>query len=270
MAFPSIWLVGCGNMGGAMLKGWLASGIAATDVLVIDPAARGLPDGVVSAPHAPDGRAPDTLVLAIKPQMLTEIGPTLTVLPSTTVMSILAGVEVRALSQTLPGAQAYVRVMPNMPAAIGEGVSVVFGPNLDGAGRARMEGLVAPLGHVEWVSDEALFHGVTGVSGSGPAYVLRFAEALAAGGIREWLPPELSLRLALETLAGSARLALASSASPGQLVESVRSPNGTTHAGLSVMDASDFATIVADTVSATANRSRELAAAARKARLLGE
>lgn len=262
---PSIWLVGCGNMGGAMLNGWLASGILPDAIQVIDPVARALPEGVKHGAAPPTGHAPDVLVLAIKPQMLADVGPSLRVSATTIIISILAGVEVETLSAVLPGAAGYVRVMPNMPAAIGEGISAVYGPMLDTAGMDLVGSLVSPLGRVEWIADEALFHGVTGVSGSGPAFVLRFAEALAAGGVAEGLSPDLALRLALETLAGSARLSLKAGTSPHDLVESVRSPNGTTHAGLTVLDTSDFADIVRRTVAATANRSRELADAARKA-----
>lgn len=265
MSGPSIWLVGCGNMGGAMLKGWLANGIAPESVHVIDPYASSVPAGVGCSAQPPQGTAPDVLVLAIKPQMLAEIGRTLAVAPATIVISILAGVEVHALATHLPGAGGYVRVMPNMPAAIGEGISAVFGPTLDAAGRNRVDALVAPLGKVEWVEDENLFHAVTGVSGSGPAFVLRFAQALAAAGVAEGLNPDLALRLALETLAGTARLALATGTPPHDLAESVRSPNGTTHAGLTVMDNSDLVDIVRQTIAAAANRSRELAAAAQKA-----
>ena len=248
-----------------MLNGWLASGIAPESVHVIDPNAGALPTGVAQGTSPPQGQSPDILVLAIKPQLLADVSPSLPVAPTTIVVSILAGVEVDTLSAALPGAAAYVRVMPNMPAAIGEGISAVYGPTLDAAGRGLVSGLIAPLGRVEWIEEEALFHGVTGVSGSGPAFVLRFAEALAAGGVAEGLSPDFALRLALETLAGSARLSLATGTPPHQLVESVRSPNGTTHAGLTVMDASDFAEIVRQTVAAAANRSRELADAARKA-----
>lgn len=264
MPSPSIWLVGCGNMGGAMLQGWLASGVPANSILVIDPIAKSVPSGVLLSAVPPTDGAPDILVLAIKPQMLAEVGPTLPVSSATTVISILAGVEIGSLASALPGAGAFVRVMPNMPAAIGEGVSAVFGPSLDAGGRQAIDALVSPLGHVEWVEDESLFHAVTGLSGSGPAFVLRFAEALVAVGVAEGLSPDMAKRLALETLAGTAQLAMQSDLSPGDLVETVRSPNGTTHAGLVVMDGSDFAEIVGQTISAAATRSRELASASQK------
>ena len=260
----SIWLVGCGNMGGAMLRGWLGAGMAPDSILVIDPMASGLPAGVRAVPNA-EGAAPDVLILGIKPQMLDAVAPTLAVGPNTLIISILAGVECATLAHRLPGARQYVRVMPNMPAAIGEGISAVYAPSLSPADRAQVEKLVAPLGLVEWIDDEDLFHAVTGVSGSGPAFVLRFIEALAAAGEAAGLAGDLSLRLALQTVAGSARLAQSTGRSPADLAEMVRSPNGTTHAGLTVLDASDFAALVRQTVEAAADRSREMAAAARNA-----
>ena len=117
MASPSIWLVGCGNMGGAMLRGWLGAGIAADGILVIDPIDAHVPEGVRAVARA-DGPAPDILLLGIKPQMLDEVAPTLAIGAETIVISILAGVECAVLAKKLPGARHYVRVMPNMPAAI--------------------------------------------------------------------------------------------------------------------------------------------------------
>ncbi len=261
-AKAAIWLVGCGNMGGAMLRGWLDSGIEPQSILVIDPAKPALPAGVTLVSKA-QGAAPDILLLGIKPQMLADVAPTLTVGAHTLVVSILAGVETKSLKTHLPGAAAYVRVMPNMPASIGEGVSVIFGPTLDASGKAQIDRLMTPLGHVEWIEDEDAFHAVTGVSGSGPAFVFRFIDALANAGVVQGLPQALARRLALETVAGSARLALSTGQAPSDLAEAVRSPNGTTHAGLIVLDASDLADLMAKTVAAAAKRSRELADAAR-------
>ena len=264
MSAPSIWLVGCGNMGGAMLRGWLAAGIAPSDILIIDPMAKNLPKDIRIVAKA-EGAAPDILLLGIKPQLLEEVAPSLTVGANTIVISILAGVERAVLAAKLPGARDYVRVMPNMPAAIGEGISAVFAPTLEAADRAQVESLVAPLGAVEWIDDEALFHAVTGVSGSGPAFVLRFIDAMAAAGVSAGLEQGLALRLALQTVAGTARLAQSTGADPADLAEMVRSPNGTTHAGLTVMDASDLAAILMQTVNAATQRSREMAEAARNA-----
>lgn len=246
-----------------MLRGWLGAGMAPDSILVIDPMASGLPAGVRLVSTA-QGPAPDVIILGIKPQLLDAVAPTLTIGPETLVISILAGVECATLALSLPGARHYVRVMPNMPAAIGEGISVVFAPTLSPADRGQVDRLVAPLGLVEWIEDEGLFHAVTGVSGSGPAFVLRFIDALAAAGVAAGLAQDLSLRLALQTVAGAARLVQSSGKTPADLAEMVRSPNGTTHAGLTVMDASDLADVVRLTVEAAAHRSREMAAAARK------
>ncbi len=262
MADKSIWLVGCGNMGGAMLRGWLSHGVDASSVLVIDPLASDLPEGVERVDAAPAGAAPQLLLLAIKPQMLEDVAPDLAIGPNTLVISILAGVETASLARHLAGAAAYVRVMPNMPAAIGEGVSAVYAATLDTERREQVESLVSPLGAVEWVDDEDLFHAITGLSGSGPAFVFRFIDAMAAAGVGEGISADLAMRLAVATVAGSARLALTTGKPPRDLAEAVRSPNGTTHAGLVAMDASEFTNIVRDTVSAAAKRSRELAAEA--------
>lgn len=263
MTDAAIWLVGCGNMGGAMLRGWLAHGIDPASILVIDPAGPDLPRGVRCVATA-QGPAPDLLLLGIKPQLLDAVAPSLTIGAHSLVISILAGVDTSVLAARLPGARAYVRVMPNMPAAIGQGISAVFGPGLDADGRAAVERLVAPLGLMQWVADEDLFHAVTGVSGSGPAFVFRFIDALAAAGVAQGLPEDLARLLALQTVAGSARLALETGRAPADLAEAVRSPNGTTHAGLTVLDASDMAAAVAQTVAAAAQRSRELAEEARR------
>lgn len=264
MATPSIWLVGCGNMGGAMLRGWLGAGIPANAILVVDPMVTDLPAGVRHVARA-DGAPPDILLLGIKPQMLDAVAPTLQIGPNTVVVSILAGVECATLRQRLPGARGYVRVMPNMPAAIGAGISAVFAPGMDAADRAAVERFIAPLGRIEWIDNEALFHAVTGVSGSGPAFVFRFIDALAEAGVAAGLDPALAMRLAVQTVSGSAQLVHAAGQSPQELAELVRSPNGTTHAGLTVMDASDLKALVCQTVEAAAQRSRELAAAARQA-----
>lgn len=264
MASPSIWLVGCGNMGGAMLRGWLGAGIDPNAILVIDPMVTDLPTGVghVARAHGP---SPDLLLLGIKPQMLDDVAPTLPIGPNTIVVSILAGVECSTLRQRLPGARGYARVMPNMPAAIGAGISAVFASEMGATDRALIEQLIAPLGQIEWIETEALFHAVTGVSGSGPAFVFRFIDALAAAGVAAGLDPALAMRLAVQTVSGSAQLVQAAGKSPQELAERVRSPNGTTHAGLMVMDGSDLNAVVCQTVQAAADRSRELAAAARQA-----
>ncbi len=264
-----IWLFGCGNMGGAMLSGWLASGIAPEQLTVIDPAldlaTHGLPDGVTVRGGLPDGGpSPDLVVLAIKPQMLGALAPRLSpyITDKTDVVSILAGVERATLQRCFPHARDHVRVMPNMPATIGQGVTVIYAPDtVDGDG---LEALFAPLGAVEWIVDEALFHAVTALSGSGPAFVFRFISALVDGAVALGLPRDQALRLATATVEGSAALVSQSQIAPEALTEQVRSPNGTTHAGLEVLEGEGaLLNLMAQTLAAAARRSEELSASTR-------
>jgi pyrroline-5-carboxylate reductase len=259
-----VWLIGCGNMGRAMLDGWLSHGMGAHDVLVVDPALPNCPEGVQLVDAIPAGApCPALVLLAVKPQMLREIAPILNAALGTTtmVMSILAGVECAKLRQALPAPEQIVRVMPNMPASIGKGVSVVYAADADDARRVQIASLLKPLGMVEWIEDEYLFHAVTALSGSGPAFVFRFINALAQSGAALGLPAEQALRLAIGTVEGAAALAAQSGDGPAKLAARVTSPQGTTAAGLAVLDeAGLFEQRVAATLDAAAARSRELAA----------
>lgn len=263
----SVWLVGCGNMGGAMLRGWLASGLPAGAVTVIDPYTTDVPDGVRLLKDIPAGEAsPATLLLAVKPQSLDMVAPVLApaVGAGTMVVSILAGVEIATLKARL-GAAVVVRAMPNTPAAIGRGVTALFGEGVDAAQRVRAEAMMAALGTVAWIDREDQFDAVTALSGCGPGFVFRFIDALAEAGHALGLPPELAARLALETVSGSAALAEASSETPAQLADRVASPGGATREGLNRLDeANGIRALMRETLSAAAKRSAELAAAARK------
>lgn len=263
----SVWLVGCGNMGGAMLRGWLANGLSASAVTVIDPFTADVPDGVRLLKDVPAGEAPPaTLLLAVKPQSLDMVAPVLApaVGAGTMVVSILAGVEIATLKARL-NAAVVVRAMPNTPAAIGRGVTALFGEGVDAAQRARAEAMMAALGTVAWIDREDQFDAVTALSGCGPGFVFRFIDALAEAGSALGLPPELAARLALETVAGSAALAEASSETPAQLADRVASPGGATREGLNRLDESNgIRALMQETLSAAAKRSAELAAAARK------
>lgn len=262
----TVWLIGCGNMGGAMLRGWLASGLDAAQVVIVDPALPAFPDVRVLA-SPPEGEAPpELMLLAIKPQILGEIAPALgqALGPDTLVLSILAGVEIATLRAALPMPRRIARIMPNTPASIGKGVSVAYAPGSDAGDQALIAALLAPLGTAEWVEDEALFHAVTALSGSGPAFVFRFIDALAQAGTQLGVPADQALRLAIGTVEGAAALVAAGDESPEQLAVRVTSPNGTTAAGLAVLDADNaFRDIVQNTLKAAAGRSEELAAAAR-------
>ena len=228
----SVWLLGCGNMGSALLQRWLAAGL--TRVTVIDPAPRGLPAGVAPVATPPDGEGPDIVVVAVKPQSLAAAAASLVgrLEPATLIVSIVAGVSCATLGATF-GGQPVVRTMPNTPARIGAGVTALYAPQA--AGRDAAQALMATAGATLWLDDETHFDAVTAVSGSGPAYVFAFIEALAKAGVAAGLPATLAEELALRTASGAAELAMLREEPPGALRVAVTSPGGTTAAGLAVL-----------------------------------
>ncbi len=265
MSFDSILIVGCGNMGGAMLAGWLAGGMAPARVTVVDPNLAEAPAGVTLLRDLPE-RAFNAVLLGVKPQLLGDVAPRLAALvgPQTVLLSILAGAELDSLGRFFPDAGAIVRIMPNLAAAIGKSPVALFAQGLDDAGRASVTALMQPLGTPEWLAGEAQFDLVTALAGSGPAFVYRFIDALAAGASRLGLPAEQAQRLAVATVEGAAALAAASPHSPGALADRVASPGGTTRAGLDVLDRDlALATLVEATLKAAADRSAEMARDAR-------
>lgn len=264
----TVLLVGCGNMGRALLRGWLGGG-AAAPFHVVEPAGR--PAEFAASPgiswhasHAglPAGLAADAVVFAIKPQSVDEAVPAYRSLvrPETLFLSIIAGKTIAGLARHL-GPAAIVRSMPNTPAAIGRAITVACAnPAVTPPQRRLCDTLLAAIGESAWVEDEALLDPVTAVSGSGPAYVFLLIEALAEAGEKEGLPPDLALRLARATVAGSGELALASAEHPSRLRDMVTSPGGTTRAALDVLMAPDgLRQLMARAVAAAAARSRELA-----------
>lgn len=264
-----IWLVGCGAMGGALLARWIESGLPAGSICVLDPSPRGLPDGFAGAVAADAGQAfalsgpPTLVVLGIKPQLLGEIAPAVARLSGAApVLSILAGVRTAAIEALFPDAPV-VRVMPNTPARIGRGITALFANRADAEVRSGAEWLAKAAGKAFWLDAEAQFDAVTGLSGSGPAYLFRFIEVLAEAGAAAGLPAETAKLLALETVAGAAELAAQSPLPPSTLREQVTSPNGTTAAGLERLDGDGLLSgLLRATVRAATERSRELAAAA--------
>ncbi len=262
----SIWLLGCGNMGGAMLRGWLAQGIAPAKLTVIDPAGPELPQGVRLLDALPAGEEqPDVLVLAVKPQLLQEVAGAFGAKSGAPklLISVLAGVESDVLRDGFSAA-ATVRVMPNLPAQIGQGVSVLYSADADDTQRRMAEALMAVLGTIAWITGEGQFHAVTALSGSGPGYVFRFIDALAEAGAALGLPADLAAKLAIETVAGSANLAKMSVETPAVLADRVASPGGTTREGLNRLDKPDgIRNLLRETLDAAARRSAEMAAAAR-------
>ena len=262
----SILIIGCGNMGGAMLAGWLAGGLSPARFTVVDPLLPEAPAGVELLRGLPQ-RHFDAILLGVKPQLLGDVAPALSALAGrgTVVLSILAGVELDSLAARFPDAGALVRIMPNLAAAIGKSPIALFARGLDDAQTAEITALMQPLGTAEWLASEGQFDAVTALAGSGPAFVYRFIDALAAGAIRLGLPDEQAQRLARATVEGASLLAAASPHAPGELARRVASPGGTTQAGLDVLDAEQaLAGLVAATLKAAADRSAEMARAARQ------
>ena len=264
----TLLLVGCGQMGSAMLRGWLARDVA-RGYLVVEPAGAhpslaGM-SGISwhdSVDEFGSDLRPDAVVFAVKPQVIHAALPPYRRWsgPGAVFLSIAAGTTIAGIARHL-GEAAIVRAMPNTPAAIGRAITVAC-PNrhVSPAHRQLCDVLLAAIGESAWVEDEALMDPVTAVSGSGPAYVFLLIEALAAAGEREGLPADLALRLARETIAGAGELARTSSESPARLRENVTSPGGTTRAALDILMADDgLPALFRRAVAAATARSRELA-----------
>ena len=267
----ALLLVGCGKMGGALLGGWLARGVAPGRVRIVEPAAAA---GDIALPHddlealadasaIEPGFRPDVVVLAVKPQVMAAAAPAYRRYagPGTGFLSIAAGQTLAGLAGHLGTEAAIVRTMPNTPAAIGRGITVACANgHVDEAQRALCEELMAAVGEVGWVADEFLLDAVTGVSGSGPAYVFLMIECLAAAGIEAGLDPELAMRLARATVSGAGELVRVTGEEAATLRHNVTSPNGTTQAALEVLMAEDgLQPLLTRAVAAATRRSRELA-----------
>ena len=260
----SLLIVGCGNMGGAMLAGWLAGGLAPACLTVVDPFLEAAPAGVTLLRELPETRF-EAILLGVKPQMLGEIAPKVAALAGkdVLVLSILAGVELDSLAVHFPQASGLVRIMPNLSAAIGRSPVALAHRGLTGEQQVDVSQLMAPLGSPEWI-DESQFDLVTALAGSGPAFVYRFIDALASGAAALGFDPGQAGRLALATVEGASLLAAGSQFAPGELARRVASPGGTTQAGLDVLDAdAALARLITATLKAASDRSAEMAREAR-------
>jgi pyrroline-5-carboxylate reductase len=259
-------LLGCGKMGGALLEGWLARGLAPATFTVLEPSpGPRLAElaGLGLRLNAELPAAPAIAVLAVKPQSMGDALPRLAALGGggTLFLSIAAGTPIRAFEAALGPGTPVVRAMPNTPAAIGRGITALVGNTaVDEPGMALAEVLMQAVGQTVRLEAEAQMNAVTAVSGSGPAYVFLMIEALAAAGEAEGLPPDLALRLARATVAGAGALAESSPAPPAQLRIDVTSPGGTTAAALDVLmrDDTGLPALMRAGVAAAAARSRAL------------
>jgi pyrroline-5-carboxylate reductase len=256
----AIWLIGCGNMAGAMLSRWLETGLDPSRVTVVRPSGKPVANGVRVVTEVPNEPAPAILMLGFKPFHLLDVAPQLSAASAgATVISILAGTETSTLRRCFPVARAVVRAMPNLPVAIGKGVVALHGDH-----SAQVDTLMQPLGLVEWIADEHQFDAVTALAGSGPAFLYRFIDALTQAGVAIGLSGDQSQRMAIATIEGSGLLAAASDVSPAVLADRVASKGGSTRKGLDVLD-HDGALIrlLTDTLAAAQARNAEMAAASR-------
>lgn len=262
-------LAGCGKMGGAMLTGWLKQGLDPRQVVVQDPGPpaeiQALLDrhGItVQASIAALPAPPAVILAAVKPQIMDDVFPPLARLagPQTLVLSVAAGKTIASFARHLPAKTAIVRTIPNTPAAIGRGITVcVANAHVTPAQRALCDTLLSAIGQVGWVDREDLIDAATAVSGSGPAYVFLLAECLAEAARAVGLDPKLARQLADATVSGSGELLRQTGEDPAVLRKNVTSPNGTTHAALQILMASDgLAPLLTRAVAAAEARSREL------------
>lgn len=265
----TVLLVGCGKMGRALLDGWLSSG-SVDEVVVVEPAGPDFLPKDKRVRHAnvagdiEPGFSPSVVVFAVKPQAMDAVVPGYRgfVEKGAAILSIAAGTTIGYFQKALGSDAAIVRAMPNTPAAIGKGTTVLVAAGTANADqRALAETLMSAVGTVDWVEDEGLIDAVTALSGGGPAYVFLLVECLAEAGRAAGLPADLSLHLARNTVVGSGALLGQATESAATLRKNVTSPGGTTEAALRVMmDANEgIAPVLTKAIAAATARSRELA-----------
>lgn len=244
LAGQSLFLVGGGKMGMALLDGWLAAGLEPSQFLVQDPKpSEALKNsGVRLNPDTKSlaAQAPDITILAIKPQFIEAVLPALSLPDGSLVVSLMAGVPLATLSDMLGDKLACIRTMPNTPAAIGKGMTGLYAdaqttPDQRGA----TEALLQAVGQTVWLDTEAAIDSVTAISGSGPAYIFHMAEAMASAGEQLGLSQDIARQLAEQTLVGAAAMLEQMDTPSAQLRQNVTSPGGTTQAALDVLMADD-------------------------------
>ncbi len=255
-------MLGCGKMGSAMLQGWLAGGLRADAVHVIDPNPSDWLQSTGVQINADLPESPAVLMIAVKPQMMEEALPQVARFGGggTLILSVAAGTPIQAYERAFGPGSRVVRSMPNTPAAVGKGITAIVG-NTDATAEDLdlAEDMLSAIGQVVRLTTEAQIDAVTGISGSGPAYVFYMIDTLAAAARAEGLPEEMAMRLAKATVAGAGVLAEEAEETPEQLRINVTSPNGTTQAGLEVlMGENGLAPLMRRTVAAATHRSREL------------
>jgi pyrroline-5-carboxylate reductase len=263
--FPTpAWLVGCGNMAGAMVEGWRAAGVDFSGVTAIRPSGKAV-EGIKTTSSYPAGETAGFVMLGFKPQKLNEVAPALApyIGSQTILVSMLAGVKAATLFERFPEARAIIRVMPNLPVAQRSGVVALFSEDGDQQARELVGSLMALLGVAPWCADEKQFAAIGAIAGAGPAYVARFADAMTRGGERLGLDAKVAEAVAVQTLVGTGALAAATGESMTEIARRVASPKGTTEQGLAVLDAPDgLQRLVDRMLDAAIRRAEELAAEA--------
>lgn len=265
MAFDSILLVGCGNMAGAMLDGWLAGGLAARSFTIVDPVREVGPGGLPVHRSLPEAGEFDAILLGVKPQSLDDVAGNVARLSGsrTIILSLLAGVELESLASRFPDAAGHVRVMPNLAVALGKAPIALAASGIDEATREAIFALMEKLGTPHWIGEDK-FDLVTALAGSGPAFVYRFIDALGTASVRLGLAEDQARELALAMVEGAAALAAQSEHAPGVLADMVASKGGVTREGLDVLDGSEALNrLITETLRAARDRSAEMAREAR-------
>ena len=265
----TLLLAGAGNMGGALLKGWLDQGLDPRRIIVQDPspppamAALLAQHGIATAAAPVLAAPPAVIVVAVKPQVMDQVFPGVAkhAGPETVVLSVAAGKTIASFEKHLPPRSAVVRSIPNTPASVGRGITAAYANGrVTAAQKALCNRLLCAVGAAGWVDDERLIDAATAVSGSGPAYVFLLAECLAEAGVKAGLPADLAAQLARWTVAGAGELLHRSDLPAATLRQNVTSPNGTTYAALQVLMADGgLQQLMTEAVAAATQRSHELA-----------
>lgn len=255
-------MIGCGNMAGSMLAGWLAKGVDPVRFLVVDPGLDQAPDGVTLLRELPQGSDHDAVLLGVKPQQLEGLKESLQAITGSgvTVFSLLAGITLEGLRSAFPDAKAHVRVMPNLAVRIGKSPVILAESGLDQSERDAAFAFFDQLGSALWLDDEAQFNLLTALGGSGPGFVYRFIDALAGAATDLGMDRPSADRLALTMVEGAAQLAGGAEVSPAELADRVASPGGMTREGLNVLDRDDaLRNLLREALKATASKGDELA-----------
>lgn len=263
----TLLLVGGGRMGMALMHGWLNAGLQASQILVQEPT----PSDALKAANVTlnpsdeqvNENPPAIVVLAVKPQMIEAVLPSLAPLvpQGAMVLSLMAGVPIKTMAHLLGDKLAYVRTMPNTPASIGKGMTGLFADaRVSDEQKKAASALLGAVGQTAWLDSEKMIDAVTAVSGSGPAYVFHLVEAMQAAGMSLGLPEAMSRQLAAQTIIGAAAMLDEEAADAAQLRRNVTSPGGTTEAALDVlMSEQGLSDLMRRAVQAAAMRAQELA-----------